>query len=209
MLKKQKNQDIIGTPKEANFRPFNIERMVDIRPVNTAKGFHLRREPQPDNIKKEIMQPVSVEAGEWIVDNSSGCKVWNPKPEPNESISWSGKCNEGTASGQGILQWYISKSGLKEDKKLQATFEGYMSNGKSNGAGTLTASDGRKYVGDFKDGKRHGNGTETRPDGAKYVGEFKDRKPNGTGTLTQPDGRTSVSEFKEGKFIRHAATGAA
>ena len=34
-----------------------------------------------------------------------------------------------------------------------------------------------EYVGEYKDGKRHGQGTLTWSDGKKYVGEWKKGKP--------------------------------
>jgi len=40
--------------------------------------------------------------------------------------------------------------------------------------GTVTHSDGDKYVGEFKDGTSNGQGTYTFANGDKYVGEFKD-----------------------------------
>jgi|TARA_B100000953_G_scaffold45624_1_gene34845 hypothetical protein len=49
------------------------------------------------------------------------------------------------------------------------------------GLGSLTSTDGEKYVGEWKDGKLNGQGTYTWSDGDKYVGEYKDGKPwNGT-----------------------------
>ena len=56
-----------------------------------------------------------------------------------------------------------------------------------------------KYVGEYKDGKRNGQGTVTWSDGKNYVGEFKDGKFNGHGKLTWSDGRKYVGEYKDGK----------
>lgn len=42
----------------------------------------------------------------WPSDEQTGCKVWNPDPQPNESISWSGDCVDGKAHGNGILRFY-------------------------------------------------------------------------------------------------------
>ena len=51
--------------------------------------------------------------------------------------------------------------------------------------GTVTYSDGTKYVGEFKDDKRHGQGTYTTAgEDLKYVGEWKDEKEHGPGTYT-------------------------
>ena len=64
-------------------------------------------------------------------------------------------------------------------RKVQKDFEmiDKLSEGQNkieNGQGTLTWSDGDKYVGEFKDGKQHGQGTLTTTDGQKYVGGWKD-----------------------------------
>jgi len=56
-----------------------------------------------------------------------------------------------------------------------------------------------KYVGEYKDGKRNGQGTITWSDGKNYVGEFKDGKFNGHGKLTWSDGKKYVGEWKNGK----------
>ena len=70
-----------------------------------------------------------------------------------------------------------------------------------NGQGTLTYSDGLKYVGEFKDGVYHGQGTLTHSDGSKYVGEFKKGFRHGQGTFTTPDGSKNYIEYKDGSPI--------
>ena len=55
-----------------------------------------------------------------------------------------------------------------------------------------------KYVGEYKDGKRNGQGTVTWSDGKNYIGEFKDGKFNGHGKLTWSDGKKYVGEWKNG-----------
>jgi hypothetical protein len=39
------------------------------------------------------------QAGDWITDKKSGCKIWNPRPQPNETISYAGACKDGVANG--------------------------------------------------------------------------------------------------------------
>ena len=79
-------------------------------------------------------------------------------------------------------------------------YEGDIRNGESNGQGTYTYPRGGKYVGVFKNGNRNGHGTYTFPDGRKYVGESKDGQWDGQGTITYPDGRKYVGEFKDEEF---------
>ena len=78
-------------------------------------------------------------------------------------------------------------------------YVGEYKDGKRNGQGTVTWSDGKNYVGEFKDGKFNGHGKLTWSDGKKYVGEWKNGKRNGQGTQTWLDGRKYVGKYKDGK----------
>lgn len=151
----------------------------------------------------------SVYAGEWITDQSTGCKVWDEFPEPGKSISWSGKCEGGMANGQEILKLYHAKSGIRKENAL---LEVTLKSGNIEGKGTANFSTGNKYVGTFKsgrpdrgvltgifengnrydgeivNGKKEGKGTMTWTNGDKYVGEWRDNKRNGKGTITFANG---------------------
>ena len=79
-------------------------------------------------------------------------------------------------------------------------YVGEFKDGKFNGYGKLTWSDGKKYVGEWKNGKRNGQGTQTWLDGRKYVGEYKDGKTwNGTGY--DKNGNIQV-KFGNGEYIK-------
>ena len=79
---------------------------------------------------------------DWITAANQPCKIWNPAPQANESVTWSGECKDGLASGQGVLRWTLNG-------RLDAVFEGRYANGKRNGHGTLTTADGRRIEGDW------------------------------------------------------------
>ena len=68
------------------------------------------------------------------------CKIWNPEPQPNESVTWSGGCKEGYASGRGVLRW-------TENGKPDVEFDGTYANGKRNGRGVIITPDGRRVEG--------------------------------------------------------------
>jgi hypothetical protein len=78
-------------------------------------------------------------------------------------------------------------------------YAGEWQNGKPNGEGVYTLSNGNTYVGQHKDGYRNGQGTFTVPNGYKYIGEWKDGYRSGQGTYTVPNGFTYVGEWKDGK----------
>ena len=54
-----------------------------------------------------FLQLTTINAKEstWITDYTSGCKIWNPRPQPNETISYRGECKDGKAHGSGTLIW--------------------------------------------------------------------------------------------------------
>ncbi len=80
----------------------------------------------------------------WITATNQPCKIWNPAPQPNEAVTWSGGCKDGLASGKGVLKW-------TENGKPDAQFEGEYANGKRNGAGVLTLPDGNRIASVWKD----------------------------------------------------------
>ena len=94
----------------------------------------------------------------------------------------------------GKFKWF-ENSDQGNDKK----YVGEINNGKPNGRGIVTSSDGEKYVGEWKDGEKHGQGTDTYHHGFKYVGEWKDNKKHGQGTYTLTDGNRFEGEWKDGK----------
>ena len=85
--------------------------------------------------------------------------MWNPHPEPNEKINWSGRCEGTIAQGSGTLQWF-------KDERPNGSYEGEMRYGMYNGHGTDYRVDGRKYVGEWKDGLPNGQGVSYNADGA-------------------------------------------
>ena len=72
----------------------------------------------------------STDEGVWLKDPITGCGVWNSDPRGNETISWSGECQDGKASGYGVLVWL-------EDGKIVGRFTGTLADGKAEGRGKL------------------------------------------------------------------------
>jgi hypothetical protein len=80
----------------------------------------------------------------WITATNQPCKIWNPEPQPNESVTWSGPCKDGFASGKGILRW-------TENGNPDAEFDGEYANGKRNGPGVMITPDGQRVEGNWAD----------------------------------------------------------
>ncbi len=114
-------------------------------------------------------------AGEWIADTKSGCRVWDPNPQLEESVTWSGSCANGRAEGHGIAQW--SKGGIAIE-----TDTGDWRDGRQVNNGTQSWAGGR-YEGEMADGEPNGHGVLTLQK-QRYQGEFRNGRPNGVGTLT-------------------------
>jgi hypothetical protein len=128
------------------------------------------------------------------IQDQNGCKVVNPNPRPEETITWTGKCGkDGYTEGTGVLQWY--QSGVADEK-----YEGEMTRGYAEGKGIQTMIDGGRYEGEFKESRQHGEGTFYAPDGSIYKGGWKDGKPHGTGTYRTPEGRVLQGEWENGNF---------
>jgi hypothetical protein len=170
-------------------------------------------------------KPVSTsrtsDRGGWItIGNRTNCKVWNPYPEPDESVSWSGECIEGKLNGEGVLEWRVNgqvsqtnegtyKNGVEvgPHKIVDDDYQyiGGLEDGKYEGEGTYisTKGDGLKYVGEWSNGKQHGLGimTNPSPDIHKYVGGFNNGKLHGKGVVHEKNGETLHVEFINGQLL--------
>jgi hypothetical protein len=130
-------------------------------------------------------------AGDFVADATSGCKVWNPHPQPNETVSWSGSCVNGLAQGPGSLQWLNGNKPYEKD-------QGDWNEGRQFGRGTQDWSLGR-YDGELQDGEPHGRGVLTLRS-SRYEGEFRNGKPNGAGIVTSLEG-VFRGNWKEGCLV--------
>jgi hypothetical protein len=122
-----------------------------------------------------VVASAPVFAGAWIADAKSGCQVWNPNPQLEETVTWSGPCANGRAQGHGTAQW--AKGGATTE-----TDEGEWRDGRQTGTGTQSWKGGR-YEGEIADGEPNGHGVLTIQK-LHYEGNFRNGKPNGSGTLT-------------------------
>jgi hypothetical protein len=128
-----------------------------------------------------------VQAGTWVVDRKTSCEVWNPNPQLEETVSWSGSCLNGRADGHGIAQWF--KGGRPSE-----TDEGDWREGRQV-KGTQSWATGR-YEGDLVDGEPSGQGILTVQK-LRYEGAFRNGRPNGTGSL-MAGGETVSGTWKDG-----------
>jgi len=119
------------------------------------------------------------QSGAFVADVQNGCKVWNPHPQPNETVTWSGNCVNGLAQGPGSLQWLHNGKPYEKD-------QGEWSEGRQFGRGMQDWGLG-SYDGELVNGEPHGRGALTLQS-SRYEGEFRDGKPNGPGAVTNLEG---------------------
>ncbi len=127
------------------------------------------------------------------IADENGCKVYNPMPQQEETISWSGECRNGFADGSGTLDWFIGG-------QLEERYEGELNMGWADGEGTYVSRRGVRYKGGWKNSLQNGKGTIQNPDGSVYQGEWKDGKPHGWGMYRAPNGETLEGEWVDGEL---------
>jgi len=127
------------------------------------------------------------------IADKNGCKVYNPMPQEEESIAWSGECRDGFAHGNGVLDWFISG-------QLEERYEGDLNMGMADGEGTYVSRKGVRYKGEWKNSLQDGKGTMQNADGSVYQGQWKEGKPNGWGVYRAPNGETVEGEWVDGEL---------
>lgn len=151
--------------------------------------------------------PSTYAQGEWVIDQETQCQVWDSDPKRNQSITWSGKCQNGKAHGEGVASWHEGnkvvasiKGNMKEGRcqsedclvtiaagNKEVKYIGQLKDNDLHGKGTLTWPDGNEYSGDWLKGKRHGKGKFTWKNGTEYNGDWQDDKSTGKGTFIWVD----------------------
>jgi hypothetical protein len=126
----------------------------------------------------------------WVSDAQSGCGIWDPHPQPNQTLKWSGACPNGLAEGRGTLQWF--KDGVPFERD-----EGTWHAGRQSGNGTQTWPLG-SYQGELRDGEPWGHGILILGE-VRYEGELINGRPDGAGTM-QNNAGIYQGQWKNGCF---------
>ena len=85
--------------------------------------------------------------------NQPGCHIWNRYPAPEETVTWSGACVDGKASGKGEVVWR-----LREDEvwRRGSSGHGEKREGKSVGHWVIHTPSREVWQGSYVDGELHG-----------------------------------------------------
>jgi len=100
----------------------------------------------------------------WIAD-PNGCPVWDSTPTPGESITWSGACKNGLASGSGTLVWFLNG-------RPNETYNGVLTDGHYTGRGKQVWPSGASYEGDYLNDRANGHGTYRTSTGEVFTGNW-------------------------------------
>ncbi len=134
----------------------------------------------------------------YITSSNNNCKIHNPAPNDNESVTWSGNCKDGYADGDGVTTWYV-------DNKVFEIDTGNNIKGKLNGFVTMEVKGDFIYKGEVVDDDFQGVGTMTWENGSSYSGNWHNGLWNGYGVLTLTDAdKESIAQFKSenhGKYV--------
>ena len=103
--------------------------------------------------------------GCWMeLANQPGCWKWNPYPQPDETVTWSGGCTDGRPSGKGEEVWRF-----REDGEWKTSGgEGEIRDGKRHGHWIERLSSGNVWEGPYVDGKSHGLWVRRGSDGRDW-----------------------------------------
>ena len=131
----------------------------------------------------------------WSFVENQPCQVYNPVPRPAELVTWSGGCVDGKAAGWGRL--------VRRGPSGENVYEGELSEGVQNGYGSYLRSNGQRYDGEWRDGRPDGHGVWTGTDGESYEGELLRGVQNGEGTYTWANGDRYGGEWRDAKPHGH------
>ena len=127
--------------------------------------------------------------------NQPNCAVWNLRPQPGETVEWSGGCKDGKIHGEGRLLWryFINNEWVEE------TFTGSVENGMAHGYGVAEFPYGKRYEGGWRKSRYHGQGVLVFANGDRYEGDFVDGSRTGRGIYTFAKGSRYEGDFVAGK----------
>ena len=144
-----------------------------------------------------ILSGTVMAEGKWQkAEGRRDCAVWNPYPQPQEKIFWTGQdCEDGKAQGTGVLVWEYIEKGVSK----RSIYIGEMYDGKYDGYGQSIHSNGSYHKGLYEEGKPLFYEEMGFANGDIYDGHFGNGKPNGSGVMRYSGGGWYDGDFKAGK----------
>jgi len=210
--------------KEAAEKLKDELRKQDEKLAQDAAAQKLEQERQKKIENERLSKIAAPGSPGFLKDQTTGCRLWDADPQPQEIVTWDGNCNNGFAEGRGTSRWSYPLNGKQVTQIVTGNFsKGELSDGdfeQINVDGRKTKAtrkngqiDGRlqswSQTGDlitdinYVNGKAFGNGFITYSNNWRIEGEVKDGKLNGPGKQYRPDG----SLAREGDFRNNSLHG--
>ncbi len=138
-------------------------------------------------------QPAGVSC--WMeISRQPGCYVWNPIPQPGETVTWTGNCDGDLAQGAGTLTYVW-------DGKRQTT-TGRLRDGDWDGHMVMREPDGTVGEGAEVAGQRNGNWVWRYPNGDVHEGPYVDGERNGNWVVRFANGTVEERLYWDGERVR-------
>ena len=149
--------------------------------------------------------------------NQPGCYVWNPYPQPGETVTWTGECSGGLARGTGTLTWESddnqqTSTGSLQDGELNGqwvirnangtVWEGPFVAGERNGQWVIRRANGNVLEGPYVADERNGQWVIRFADGDVWEGPYVAGEPHGDWVIRYADGYTRVRRYENGALRR-------
>ncbi len=132
----------------------------------------------------------------WMeVTGEPDCHVWNHNLQPDEIVTWTGKCAEGKAYGEGTTRWVYDGG----KKTLVAT--GTLKDGRVHGPWVLHWPDGKVEEGSYADWKRQGRWVIRNANGEVEEGPYVNGKKHGQWVVRKANGEVEHLTFENDKRL--------
>jgi hypothetical protein len=128
-----------------------------------------------------------------VADARTGCRIWNLGAPATWTVNWSGACQDGLATGQGILRW------LEDGHEMLRHEGGYLA-GTHSGHGVMIFPTGERHEGEWRDDNRNGQGTTIYANGDRCNGNFRDNLMCGHGVFSFASGNGYDGEWRNDYF---------
>ena len=130
----------------------------------------------------------------WMeVTGKPDCHVWNHNLQPDEIVTWTGKCTEGKAHGKGTTRW------VYDGGKQALVATGSLKDGKVHGQWVLRWPDGIVEEGSYVDWKRQGRWVIRHANGDVEEGPYVNGKKHGRWVIRKANGEVEHLTFENGE----------
>ena len=126
--------------------------------------------------------------------NGPGCHVWDDYYFADQTVTWTGACSDGLASGVGTLHWIGGG----------ATFEasGTLREGKRTGYWILRDADGSVHEGPYVNDERNGHWVIRYADGTVSEGAYMNGERHGNHVIRWASGTVEERRYVNGEWVR-------